>query len=72
MAAVYIGLLVALTALAFMLGRGRSRALRTAGEKLHSLPVYHASYTAFAVALPMLLLFLVWTSVAPRIVDDLI
>ena len=70
MAALYLGLLVALTAIAFMLGGARSRALRTAGEKLHSLPVYHASYTAFAVAIPMLLIFLMWASIAPRIIDD--
>ena len=59
-----------MTALAFVLGGSRARALRAAGEKLHSLPVYHASYTAFAVAIPMLLIFLVWMPVAPRLIEN--
>ena len=70
MAALYLSLLCALTALAFGLGNRRARDLRAAGEKLHSLPVYHASYTAFAVAIPMLLIFIAWPAIAPRIIED--
>ena len=70
MAAIYLSLIAGLTALAFVLGGSRARALRAAGEKLHSLPVYHASYTAFAVAIPMLFVFLLWAPIAPRIIED--
>ena len=70
MAALYLSLVAALTAIAFVLGGHRARVLRAAGERLHSLPIYHASYAAFAVAIPMLLLFLAWTLTAPRIVEN--
>ncbi len=70
MAALYLSLVAALTAIAFVLGGHRARVLRAVGERLHSLPIYHASYAAFAVAIPMLLLFLAWTLTAPRIVEN--
>ena len=70
MAALYLSLVAALTAIAFVLGGHRAGVLRAVGERLHSLPIYHASYAAFAVAIPMLLLFLAWTLTAPRIVEN--
>lgn len=70
MAALYTILLIALVATAFYSGRTRSRGLRAAGEKLHSLPVYHGWFSAIAAGLPMLLVFLIWTPVAPRIIES--
>jgi phosphate transport system permease protein len=60
-------LLVALAAgwLAF----ARAGRLRAHG-RLHSLPVYHGSYTALWAALPALLFLALWTPVQSRFVDQ--
>jgi phosphate transport system permease protein len=70
MAALYIIVLLVLTAAAYVWGRARSSGLRAAGEKLHSLPGYHGSYTAIAVALPMIAVFLLWSSIAPYLIES--
>lgn len=70
MAAVYIIVLLALTATGYYLGRSRGAALRSAGSKVHSLPVYHGSYTALAVAIPMLAVFALWSPIAPRLIEN--
>lgn len=70
MAALYIVALLVLTAAAYLWGQSRSRSLRTAGEKLHSLPGYHGTFAAIAVALPMLAVFLLWSWVVPHIIEN--
>ena len=69
MSAVYIIVLVAMASAAFMLGRSRGVALRSGGAKAHSLPIYHAAYAGLAVAVPMLAVFIVWSAIAPRLIE---
>ena len=70
MAALSLFALLALVAVAYLSGRTQSRALRASGEKLHSLPVYHGWFAAIAAGLPMLVVFLVWSPVAPRLIEN--
>ncbi|QIK79338.1 phosphate ABC transporter permease subunit PstC [Sphingomonas piscis] len=46
----------------------RVQAKRRAGVRLHSLPVYHASYTAFCALVPALLFLAVWSPVQDGLV----
>ncbi len=69
MGAAYIIALLGLTAAAFYLGRARGAGLRTSGARAHSLPVYHGWYTGLAAAIPMLLVFTLWSPLAPRLIE---
>jgi phosphate transport system permease protein len=51
------------------LGYARARELRAA-TRLHSLPVYHASYAALWAAIPALLILLAWAPMQSRLVDQ--
>jgi phosphate transport system permease protein len=59
-----IFLVVGLAALGFLFGRGKARAFAPAGERgwlqVHSRPGYHGWFVALAIALPALLLLLLW------------
>ncbi|WP_420496926.1 phosphate ABC transporter permease subunit PstC [Sphingomonas sediminicola] len=52
--------ILAVAAGGFVLALNRARALRRAGGRLHSLPVYHASLAALAGLLPALLALAAW------------
>jgi phosphate transport system permease protein len=67
---VYIGLTILAAALGFMIGKRRAQALRASGSSLHSLPSYHGAFVALAVALPMVLAFLIWTPVGRTVIDE--
>jgi phosphate transport system permease protein len=67
---VYIGLTILAAALGFMSGKRRAQALRASGSSLHSLPSYHGAFVALAVALPMVLAFLIWTPVGRTVIDE--
>ena len=56
--------LLAMTAVAYLLGRRRSVATGR-GVKVHSLPGYHGSYVAIWCALPALVLFCLWQLAEP-------
>ena len=47
----------------------RTRGLRASGQRLNSLPVYHAFYAAMWAALPALLILALYTPVQSRLVD---
>ncbi|QNM82805.1 phosphate ABC transporter permease subunit PstC [Sphingomonas sabuli] len=47
----------------------RARTLRTAG-RMHSLPVYHASYALLWAALPALLFLAIWSPIQTHLVDQ--
>ncbi|HEX8414114.1 MAG TPA: phosphate ABC transporter permease subunit PstC [Sphingomicrobium sp.] len=51
-------------------GYRRASMLRTSGARLHSLPIYHASYAAMWVLLPALLFLAVWAPVQGSLVDQ--
>ncbi len=68
-----IALLLLLTTAAFEIGR--RRALQVAGQefrKLHSLPHYYGSFTAFWCALPALVLLSVWVMFEDVVVTHLV
>ncbi len=71
MSAVYFLALALFVIAAFFYGRSRGVAFRTnAGSDLvHSLPAYHGWFVAISAALPMFLLFAVWTIAAPHLIE---
>ncbi len=54
----YLLLMLAVTAAAFVAGRARGRAMSAAGSRLHSLPTYHGLFTAAAQAIPPFSMFI--------------
>jgi phosphate transport system permease protein len=60
---------LAIAAIAGWVGFARASRLRGT-TRLHSLPVYHATYTAMWAALPALLFLAVWSPVQSRFVDQ--
>jgi phosphate transport system permease protein len=69
MSAIYLLAIGVLSVAAFIFGRRRGSAFRTASSDVHSLPAYHGWFTALAVAAPMLLLFFIWSAVAPKVIE---
>ncbi|MFL6735297.1 MAG: phosphate ABC transporter permease subunit PstC [Sphingomicrobium sp.] len=51
-------------------GFRRASGLRTSGARLHSLPIYHATYAMLWVLLPALLFLAIWTPVQTSLVDQ--
>lgn len=69
MSAIYFLAIALLSVAAFIYGRQRGSAFRAAGPNVHSLPSYHGWFTAIAVAAPMLILFCIWSPIAPKIIE---
>jgi phosphate transport system permease protein len=69
MNAVYLLSLAAIVVLGYVFGRVRGAGFYTAGSAPHSLPPYHGWFVALAAALPMLLLFIAWTALAPKLIE---
>ncbi len=61
--------ILAVALVAAWLGYSRARQLR-AGDRLHSLPVYHGAYAALWAAIPALLLIAAWAPMQSRLVDQ--
>ena len=53
-----------------LFARKRAAGLRAAGERLNSLPNYHALYVAIWAALPALLFLAIWSPVQTGLVDQ--
>jgi len=73
-ATVLLVVLLALSALAFHLGRRRSHAVgREAGglRHLHSLPGYYGYYTALWCALPALVVFALWIALQDTVITSM-
>jgi phosphate transport system permease protein len=66
---IYLLLLAVITVATYFYGRGRGAAFKGAGGMVHSLPAYHGWFTAIAAAAPMLLLFLLWSPIAPKLIE---
>ncbi len=66
-------LIVALTAIAYVVGRATgSRILARHGVAMHSLPGYHGAFVAAWVGIPALVLVLLWLLLQGTVVDNLI
>ena len=61
--------ILAVAMAAAWLGYSRARRLR-AGNRLHSLPVYHGAHAALWAAIPALLLIAAWAPMQSRLVDQ--
>jgi len=65
--------LVALSALSYVLGRGRAIAAVQGREpELHSRPTYHGAFVAAWVGIPSLLLVLIWLTLQGPVIDTLL
>jgi phosphate transport system permease protein len=69
MSAIYLLSLAAIVVLGYVFGRVRGAGFYTAGTAPHSLPPYHGWFVALSAAIPMLLLFLLWTALAPKLIE---
>jgi phosphate transport system permease protein len=69
MTAIYLFLMAAAGAAAYLYGRSHGFAMTGSGSRLHSLPSYHGHFLALATAAPMLALFIVWSPVAPSLIQ---
>jgi phosphate transport system permease protein len=69
MNALYLLLLAAIASAGYVCGRTRGASFYTTGSAPHSLPSYHGWFVAISAALPMLLLFVVWSVAAPKIIE---
>jgi phosphate transport system permease protein len=71
MASLFFVALAVVVIAAFFIGRQRATMV-AGGERgvLHSLPSYHGAWLALTAGLPMLLLAMVWSPIAPRIIND--
>ncbi|ONG37103.1 phosphate ABC transporter permease subunit PstC [Alkanindiges hydrocarboniclasticus] len=70
-----IGILLALTAVAYQVGLVRSRSIAAKGEKqgiLHSRPGYYGTLVALWCGLPALLVLIVWSLVEPGIIRHIV
>ncbi len=69
MTAIYMLALAVIAVGAFLHGRARAAAFAGPGRTLHSLPGYHGWFVAIAAAVPMILLFVVWSTAAPMLIE---
>lgn len=54
---------------AYWAGRAKAASLRTAGGRVHSLPVYYGAYVALGTALPLLAVMILWPPIASRLIE---
>ena len=69
MSAIYLLSLAAIVVLGYVFGRVRGAGFYTAGVSPHSLPPYHGWFVALSAAIPMLVLFILWTALAPKLIE---
>ena len=62
--------ILVIAAAAGLFARNRAKGLRGGGNRLNSLPNYHAFYVGLWAALPALLFLTIWTPVQSRLVDQ--
>lgn len=67
MDATYLVTFVALMVLGYGLGRTRARALIRGGDRLHSLPDYHAAFVALGVFVPMVIILVLGTPLVGKL-----
>jgi phosphate transport system permease protein len=69
MTGLYALVLAILAGTAFFYGRRRGNAMRAGGGPVHSLPGYHGWLMALSVAIPMIVVFCIWSPLAPRLIE---
>jgi phosphate transport system permease protein len=69
MTSIYFLAICILSVSAFFYGRRAGYAFRSSGPGVHSLPIYHGWFAAIAVAAPMLILFAIWSPIAPKLIE---
>jgi phosphate transport system permease protein len=62
--------ILALGLVGWFTARGRARLLYSGRASMHSMPVYHAWHVVLWVVVPALLVWLIWASVSPGLVDQ--
>ncbi|MEP7315385.1 MAG: phosphate ABC transporter permease subunit PstC [Sphingomicrobium sp.] len=67
----FAAILLIAAAAAFFAFR-RAKGLRGGGQRLNSLPIYHALYVGIWAAAPALLFLVIWTPVQTRLVDQVV
>jgi phosphate transport system permease protein len=60
---------LALGAIGWFTARGRARLLYHGRDSMHSMPVYHAWHLALWVLVPALVVWALWSSLSPGLVD---
>ncbi len=65
-------ILLGASILAYALNRRAARAIRLGGTRLHSQAGYHGLFAALMVALPVLVLILVWLAAQGPVIDHLL
>ncbi len=71
MAVLFILMTVFAGIAAYFIGRMQSAAFINTPHKLHSLPGYHGAYVALCTVLPMLALLVLWSLIAPVVINTL-
>jgi phosphate transport system permease protein len=69
MTPIYLLVVVAFLVAGYFAGRNRGLSFRGAGQLVHSLPSYHGWFVASSAALPMLALLLLWSPLAPKLIE---
>jgi phosphate transport system permease protein len=69
MSAIYLLSLAALMCAGYVFGRSRGKHFKSGSAQVHSLPTYHGWFVAVSAALPMILLFVLWTALAPKLIE---
>jgi phosphate transport system permease protein len=64
--------ILALTAVAFLVGDRAGRRFATGGAAAHSLPSYHGAFVAIWVGMPALMLVLLWLLFQGSVIDGLL
>ncbi len=65
-------LIIAMSLVAFYVGRSTASGFATAGQSLHSLPGYHGAFVAVWVGIPAFFLVLLWALMQDSVVEQLI
>lgn len=63
-------LVAVLVVLAFFYGKSRGSAFGTVAGKLHSLPCYHGYFVALMVAIPLLMLTVLWPALSAYYIEN--
>jgi phosphate transport system permease protein len=66
----YFGILAVLVLVAYYLGVQRSREIASTGPRLHSLPGYHGLFSAAAVLVPMLFVYIIGSNLTGYFAEE--
>lgn len=65
-------LIVAMSLVAFLVGRRAGRQFLAVGGNAHSLPAYHGLYVAVWVGIPAIVLLILWTAFSGTVIEGLL